>query len=149
VQRLQNLHEHNVAWSSIAADSRAVETHLNLHAGIESDFACLRHVRELSLGIRIGPTVKIDLRADSDSPETENAAVGCLRTALFRSSAAPMMRVTLSGSKQHALQVSLSRTEYDRWLNIFQRKTMDQVLEAMIPTQDDSPRNTASLPRVP
>jgi hypothetical protein len=134
--------------ASVATDSRAVESHLNLHGNTGDDFACLHHVRELGLGIRFGSTVKIDLRADSDSAEPGDATVSCLRSVLFRNTAAPM-HVSLSGGKQHALQVGLSWADYERWLNFFQRKMMNQVLEAMIPAQENGSPNSASLPSVP
>jgi hypothetical protein len=145
LQRLRNIPEHDAAWSSIILDSRQVESHLNLHGDADVIYPCLRHARELVLGIRPGSDVKIELRTASDSNQDADASLGCLRTALFRNST-PSVRISFTGGNQHALLATLSREGYDRWLNGFRKSMMNQMLEAMIPAPEEDGRNSTLVP---
>jgi hypothetical protein len=144
VQRLRSISEHDAAWSSIMLDSSQVESHLNQHGDADVIYPCLRHVRELVLGIRPGSDVKIDMRTTSDSTEDADESLACLRTALFSSS--PSVRISFTGENQHALRATLSHEAYDRWLSVFRRSMMNQMLEAMTPASEEGGRNSTLVP---
>jgi hypothetical protein len=129
-QRLRSISDRDAAWSSIMLDSSQVESHLNQHGDAGVIYPCLRHARELVLGIRPGSDVKIDMRTMSDSTEDADASLACLRTALF-SNKTPSVRISFAGGTQHALLATLSREAYDGWLNVFRNSMMNQMLEAM------------------
>jgi hypothetical protein len=141
VQRLRSIYGHDAAWSSIMLDSSQVESHLNLHGDADVIYTCLRHARELVLGIRPGPDIKIDMRTTSDTNQDADASLACLRTALF-SNRTPSVRISFTGGNQHALLATLPRDAYDRWLDVFRNSMMNQMLEAMTPAAEEGGRNS-------
>jgi hypothetical protein len=145
VQRLRSISEHDAAWSSIMLDSSQVESHLNRHGDAGVIYPCLRHARELVLGIRPGSDVKIDMRTTSDSTEDADESLACLRTALF-SNRTPSVRISFTGGNQHALRATLSREAYDSWLSFFRKSMMNEMLEAMTPASEEGTRNSTLVP---
>jgi hypothetical protein len=145
LQRLRTISEHDAAWSSIMLDATQVELHLNQHRSAEVIYPCLRHARELVLGIRPGSDVKIHMRTMSDTAEDADASLACLRTALF-SNETPAVRISFTAGTQHALLATLSRAAYDRWLNVFRKSTMNQMLEAMMPAAEEGGPNSTLVP---
>jgi hypothetical protein len=149
MQRLRNVPGQDAAWSSIMLDPRQVESHPHLHGYADVIYPCLRHARELMLGIRPGSDVKsdvkIDLRTTSDSSQDADASLACLRTALFRNST-PSVRISFTGGNQHTLLATLSPEAYNRWLDVFRKSMMNQMLEAMIAAPGDAAgRSTLAL----
>ena len=55
----------------------------------------------------------------------------CMRMAIFQNYT-PAMRVSLGGEQQPSTRLSLTRAEYDRWLESFKHSGMNQMLEAFI-----------------
>jgi hypothetical protein len=145
VQRLRSISGHDAAWSSIMLDSSQVESHLNQHGDADVIYPCLRHARELVLGIRPGSDVKINMRTTSDSTEDADESLACLRTALF-SNSSPSVRISFTGGNQHALRATLSHEAYDRWLSVFRKSMMNQMLEAMTPASEEGGRNSTLVP---
>jgi hypothetical protein len=131
VQRLTSIYGHDAAWSSIMLDPSQVESHLNLHGDADVIYPCLRHARELVLGIRPGSNVRIDMRTTSDTNQDADASLACLRTALF-SNRTPAVRISFTGGHQHALLATLPREAYDRWLDVFRNSMMNQMLTSYL-----------------
>jgi hypothetical protein len=145
VQRLRNVSGHDAAWSSVMLDSSQIQSHLNLRDQADVLYPCMRHARELVLGIRPGSNVKIYMRTTSDTNQDADASLACLRTALF-SNRPPSMRISFTGGKQHALLATLPREAYDRWLDVFRGSAMSQMLEAMTSAAEEGSRNSTLAP---
>jgi hypothetical protein len=129
LERLRNAHDRNQAWSSVVLAPRTLET-ASLHATPDNLSPCLNRMREVDLGIQPGKNVTIDLHTESRDG-SGGAAMECMSAAIFKSYT-PEMRVSLGGERQPSMRLTLTRAEYDRWLDSFRKSKMSQTLEAFI-----------------
>jgi hypothetical protein len=109
---------------------RTLEETANFHATPDNLSPCLNRMREVDLGIQVGKTVNIDLHTESRDG-SGGAAMECMSAAIFKSYT-PEMRVSLGGERQPSMRLTLTRAEYDRWLDSFRKSRMSQTLEAFI-----------------
>jgi hypothetical protein len=144
LQRLKDAHAHDAAWSSIVVAADDVHSRLNLPAHGDRQASCLAALSEIDLGIQLGKTVTIDLRAER-SDGASQASAECVRDALFGSHT-PQMRVTLGGEQDSPVRVTMARAAYDGWLDSFRKSHLPETLTAMISGSEPAlERNTGNL----
>jgi hypothetical protein len=59
-------------------------------------------------------------------------AVACSRQAYIRVKTMAALGISFTGRNQHALRATLSREAYDRWLNVFRKSMMNQMLTSYL-----------------
>ena len=143
LERLSHAHDRNQAWSSVMLQPRTLEEPANFHAAPDNLSPCLNRMREVDLGIQVGKTVNIDLHAESRDG-SGGAAMECMSAAIFKIYT-PEMRVSLGGEGHPSTRLTLTRAEYDRWLDSFRKSRMNQTLEAFISGAEPVTEHSAEI----
>jgi len=130
LERLKNAHDRDQAWSSVRLGAGMLQPTAHMQATTDNLSPCLGRMREVDLGIQLGRNVTIDLHTEPRDG-AGGGAMECMRMAIFQNYT-PAMRVSLGGEQQPSTRLSLTRAEYDRWLESFKHSGMNQMLEAFI-----------------
>ena len=139
IERLKNASARDSAWSSISLDAEPQQSRFDVGSVANTLLPCLGRMREVDLGIRIGKTVKIDVHAESY--DGANGSVQCMTAALFGGSVAGE-RVAFGFGGRPDVRLTLTRGDYERWLDTFQKSRLNQGLEALLSASNASTQPT-------
>lgn len=135
IARLKNASARDSAWSSIAFDASTQASRFEVGSVANTLLPCLGRMREVDLGIRVGKNVKIDVHAESY--DRANGSMQCMTAALFGGSVAGE-RVAFGFGGRPDLRVTLTRSDYERWLDTFRKSRLNQGLEALLSASNAS-----------
>lgn len=145
LDRLGNAHDREQAWSSTMPPQHAIREDANFHAGSPNLAPCLSRMREIDMGIHVGKTVTIDLHAESRDGSA-SAAMACMNAAIFKRYS-PAIAISLDNQSRPSMRLTLSRADYERWLDDFRKSHNNQTLEAFISGgESNSASNLADRP---
>ncbi len=133
IERLKSASTQDSAWSSIALGAQSQQSQFQVAPPANAVLPCLDRVREVDLGIRIGKTVNLDVHAESSDGASRSQQ--CISAALFAGTS-PVVHVSFSPGSQPDVHVSLTRSDYERWLDSFRKSGLNQRLEAALSAPD-------------
>lgn len=129
-ERIRRVPTDDLAWSSLPLTSEPVSSHVSLNGYGRAMLSCMRNVSEVVVGVRLGAKAIIDLHAD-ESEGRQGAALGCL-TRVLKSGGILALEPIADGRGAPAMRVTLTRAEYDLWVESFRQPMVDQMLIAAV-----------------